>query len=205
MFVGSARADIPAIELFIEAGPSASFTGTRGWEFGRLGGPNDIWITQLGVYDGGGDGLANSHEVGLWRREDNLSGTLLASATVPAGTDSPLMGGYRWVPIIPVRIPYALDFYMVGAHYVDGDADLLFTPIPVRFAPQVGPLLANGSYSLGPDMTYPNISTIPPSEGQLGERFFQANFQYVLVPEPATWLLLSPAALFFLVRRRIHA
>src|SRR5437899_2348930 len=43
-----------------------SFTGTRGWGFSHDGGNAYIAITALGVFDSGGDGLVNSHQIGLW-------------------------------------------------------------------------------------------------------------------------------------------
>ena len=61
-----------------------SFTGTKGWGLiqGSTFHSDDILITQLGVFDDGGDGLVNSHAVGLWTAD----GALLASTIVPAGT-----------------------------------------------------------------------------------------------------------------------
>src|SRR5439155_1220605 len=92
LLVIAIHADTPAFTLgSVSINPPSSFTGNRGWQFERAGSPNDILITQLGVFDSGGDGLINPHEVGLWRiGDDNISSTLLASATVPAGTDAPL-------------------------------------------------------------------------------------------------------------------
>ncbi len=44
-------------------------------------------VNYLGYYDQNGLGLANSHLITLW---DNSSQTIIASATVPAGTAAPL-------------------------------------------------------------------------------------------------------------------
>src|SRR5688572_21488169 len=72
--------------LIDHTGPSATHggtvEGTKGWWFSL---DSDISISHLGIFDGGGDGLAASHQVGLWLGTDpfvgNPSGTLLASAT----------------------------------------------------------------------------------------------------------------------------
>ena len=44
--------------------------------------------------------------------------------------------------------------------------------------------------------------TIPPCEGRIGEQFWEANLQYVIVPEASVWLLLPPALLCCLLRVR---
>jgi len=202
IFVSSACADTPAFVLeSVTSNPPSSFTGTRGWQFGLLP-TDDILITQLGVFDSGGDGLANPHEIGLWRDDPgHLTGTLLASATVPAGTDAPLIGGYRWVSISPVLIPHALASYVVGAQYSTGDADDTVTPHPSPFGPDIGAVPVNGRLAYASELTFPAAYTSPPSEGIPGERFFEPNLQYVVVPEPSVWFLL-PGSLFWIFLRR---
>src|SRR5436309_1918942 len=96
LLVTSAAADTPAFTLGTGSGAAPrSFDGTRGWQFGvHTFGPNTIAITQLGIFDSGGDGLLNPHQIGLWRIEGGGSQgalTLLASVTVPAGTGAPLV------------------------------------------------------------------------------------------------------------------
>jgi hypothetical protein len=195
----------------VSTDPPSSFTGSRGWRFGRLGvgNTNDILITQLGVFDSGGDGLINPHQIGLWRRDDNLSGTLLVSATVPAGTDAALIGGYRWVSIPPVAIPYANGSFFVAAQYSAGDPDNLVTPFPFdaqggpHFAPEIGPVFEfGGRYGLGPDLPYPGSVTHGSCLECPGEMFWQPNFQYTVAPEPSVLLLVCPAALYLLLRCR---
>src|SRR6266850_5379498 len=97
LLVITTQADTPAFTLgVVSPNPPSSFTGTRGWQFERRGAGIDIFITQLGVFDSGGDGLINPHEIGLWRQEAGGSSTLFVSATVPAGTAASLIDGYRW-------------------------------------------------------------------------------------------------------------
>lgn len=203
-FTTSTQADTPAFVFAGDVGPTpSSFTGTRGWGFVRGGTTNDILVTQLGVFDSGGDGLVNAHAVGLWRdNPGSLTGTLLASATAPAGTNAPLIGGYRWVSIPPVLIPYAFARYVIGAQFSAGDADALVAPLPSGLAPDIGPALtSNGRLADGLDLRYPWGSSIPPMEGQVGEQFFTPNLQYVIVPEPALPLLLVPGLVCLFLRR----
>ena len=204
--VAHVRADTPALVFANQFGnPPSSFTGTRGWEFVHHGGTtNDLLITQLGVFDSGGDGLVNAHAVGLWREDPgHLTGTLLASAIVSAGTDAPLINGYRWVSISPVVIPYALTGYIVGAQFSAGDADALLAPRPSGLVPDISPLLAaNGRLAFGSDLVYPFGYSIPSGEGQLGEQFFTPSFQYVIAPEPSVPLLLTPGLVWLFLRQR---
>lgn len=81
---------------------------TVGWQFTVGGTP--LQVTQLGLFDSGSDGLLASHQVGIW----NSSGTLLSSATVKAGTASPLTAGYRYEPVTPFTLP-ANGTYQIGA------------------------------------------------------------------------------------------
>ncbi len=197
----SAQADTPAFVLgSVSANPPSSFTGTRGWEFAPR---RDILITQLGVFDSGGDGLISPHEIGLWRRDPGgFTGTLLASVTVPAGTDTSLIGGYRWVSISPVVIRFGSGFYTVGAQYSTGDADDMVTPYPAPFAPDIGLVQANGKVALGSELAFPFAYWGGPCEGCPAERFFEPNFQYTVVPEPSVWFLLPPALGLLLLRHR---
>ena len=199
-----ARADTPAFVLgsVLNNAPS-TFIGTKGWQFGGGGIDSDILITQLGVFDSGGDGLVNSHQVGLWR-DGNVSGSLLASATVPAGTEAPLIGGYRWVEISPVRVhPYSLPTFVVAAQYSAGDADDLVTPKPQVSQSffDVHPETFAGRASIGSDLPFPGFPRSP-CEGCAGELFWEPNFQFEIVPEPSVWLLFLPALGYLFIRHR---
>ncbi|MBP6815881.1 MAG: PEP-CTERM sorting domain-containing protein [Burkholderiaceae bacterium] len=88
---------------------------TRGYGFTVTG--SNLVAAQLGVWDEGGDGLAESHQVGLW----NSTGTLLASVTVGSGTSAALVDGFRYVDIVDV--PLAVGSYTVGAFFIGGSQD----------------------------------------------------------------------------------
>ena len=205
LFIVSTHADTPVLGFANQFNnPPSSFTGTRGWGFVRGGPTNDLLITQLGVFDSGGEGLVNAHAVGLWRdNPGSFTGTLLASATVPAGTDAPLIDGYRWVSISPVVIPYAFARYVIGAQFSAGDADALVAPFPSWIGRDIGPAFtSNGRLEVGSELAYPSTGSIPPGEGQVGEQFFTPNLQYVIVPEPSIPLLLAPGLFWLLLRQR---
>ena len=202
LLVPSSKADTSAfVPHIVGNGTQVNFEGTVGL---GLGPRHDIIVTRLGIFDYGGDGLVNSHEVGLWLRDPGSdTGSLLASVTIPAGTTADFIDGYRWMSIPPVSMPVGLAAYTVGAHYSAGDADAVGVVVIGQEAPDIGFVFENGRLAFGPDLAFPNIYTSSP-EGQLGPRFWEANFQYRVVPEPATWLLLALGLpVLFLCRRRI--
>jgi hypothetical protein len=210
LLLKSARADTPA---FTSGGSTPvqppSFTGTKGWSFYNYNQAGSIWITQLGVFDSGADGLVNAHQVGLW----GADGTLLASATVPVGVAATLFDGYRYVPIPPVAIPRATSVfhphsaYVIAAQYSTDDADDRQTPVAAGLDPGIGPWTGDvgsiGRFGYGSNLPFPNMHTPPPSEGSVGPPFWEPNFQFT-IPEPSPWLLVSPA-LFLVLRRRRQA
>jgi hypothetical protein len=184
-------------------GPSTSFAGTRGWGFSSFARTNNIAITQLGVYDHGGDGLANAHRIGLWL----TNGTLLASSTVPAGTTGTLIDGYRYVPIDPVVLALKFPFsVIIAAQYTAGDVDDLVSPSPVWNWSVMYPMAtlfpSYGWYGLGSDFPFPSQQTQPASEGTVGRGFWEVNFRYVVVPEPSSVALLSGGLLLFVALKR---
>ena len=180
--------------------PPPNFTGSRGWAFGRA--PSEtqsILVTQLGVFDEGGDGLVNSHQVGFW----SFDGTLLASATVPAGTTAPLLDGYRYVPISPVLLPAGVDSaYLVAAQYSVDDADDMLTPVGSFLNLPITTPYAFGLYGLGPDLPFPNRASTPPRPDVLGPVLWEPNFRFQIVPEPAVALLLLPGLFLLFLRQR---
>lgn len=89
---------------------NTSFQGTVGWDF-EVTEPRTANF--LGVYDADADGLAIATEVGLWDRDTN---TLLASATVPAGTLGHLVGQFRYTPIPELSLLPGVT-YALGAQY----------------------------------------------------------------------------------------
>jgi hypothetical protein len=72
-----------------------------------------ITITELGVFDSGGDGLSSSSlTVQVFSTSDFT--TALASATIPSGTVASLMGGYRF-SMLGMPLDLGLGSYSVVA------------------------------------------------------------------------------------------
>jgi hypothetical protein len=77
-------------------------------------------VTHLAWNDTGRDGLSHSHQVGIWKDTTGMTqwpyingGTLIASATIPAGTAAELSGPWRRVPITPITL-------QVGGYSIGG-------------------------------------------------------------------------------------
>jgi hypothetical protein len=114
------------------ATPAISFTGgtpttdfpsrTLGYNF--FTGSNPYTIETMGIWDQGDNGLAESHEVGIW----NAAGTsLLATAIIPAGTAANLVDGFRYVSITPVTLPANTEFLAGAFTGTAADAVIRFT------------------------------------------------------------------------------
>ena len=198
MFVHSVAADTPAFtpspDYLI---PPRNFTGTRGWAFSN-GGPVSVTITAVGVWDFGGDGLANSHEVGVWGN----SGDLLGSANVPAGTKAALTDGYRYVPISPVIIaPRARG--IIGAAYLVGDLDDQFQPWWQAYnGPIVEELFVTGRYGYGEGLPFPsNYETIT-CEVCAHPIYWEPNFKFEIIPEPQVSAFLGLGFVAWVLVRR---
>jgi hypothetical protein len=104
--------DTPAYVFGVGAGSSACGVGiVEGWEFHVN---SDIVVTGLGVFDSNarGPGLVGTHEVRLF----TSAGTVLAAATVPAGTAADFVGGSRFVPISAIALTTGSN-YVLGATY----------------------------------------------------------------------------------------
>ncbi len=149
---------------------------TLGWDFRTTG---SLQVDALGFFDDSLNGLADSHEVGLW----NSSGTLLASATVAAGTVDPLTAQFRYVNIAPVTLAAGQTYY-IGALFLDGNDNVVF--------PGTGGTVTTNPLIVYGQSTYADSSstlTDPTIEfGQNG--FFGPNFLLSAVPEPASWALM---------------
>lgn len=96
-----APAVVPAVSL--TGAYSYSYTGnyTVGWRFTT---DRALTLTDLGVFDLGGDGLAHSSEIVLW---DASTGDRVLGETLPATAAAPTTSieGFRYVAIEPVELP----------------------------------------------------------------------------------------------------
>jgi hypothetical protein len=154
---------------------------TIGWQFTLS---SSVTVTELGFFEATGS-LSDPHPVGIW----NSGGTLLGSATVPAGTPTMLLNGFDFVPVTPFTLGAGM--YTIGA-YGNGTSPDQFkfgltgsTTIP-------GLTIGNGvSSAFGPTtLTFPTMPVDGTKEGYFGPDFLVATST---VPEPSTCTLLSIA------------
>jgi Mg-chelatase subunit ChlD len=161
--------------------PSADTVG--GWEF-AIDAPMEVY--SLGIWDEGGDGLTNPHDVGLY----DLSGALLASTTMTTGTvvaSVESSGSWIFKNIPPVALPPGN--YAVAATYTLGDADV------VHFL--AAPTTSEGVTFVSNRLIPSSTLTFPADNSQnLDGGIFGPNLRV----RPATRVVpsLSPAALVFL-------
>jgi hypothetical protein len=169
--------------LFIGSNQSA----TTGWSF-QVGAQN-LQLEALGLFDLGGDGLDDSHPIGLW----NSSGSLLSQVDLPSGTGGTLVGNYRYAPVTPITLT-AGQIYYLGAYFgpvadlcttACGDAQLaLSTQV---YAPGITYLASRQTQSVGGagSLAFPNL------DATVGEGIFGPNALFTAaepepVPEPAS-------------------
>ena len=189
-------------------------TGTQNPFVGTVGGiflttysyyPQVNW---LGYYDQNGDGLANSHLVTLW---DNSTQTIVASATVPAGTAAPLINGYRWVQLpSTLSLSYG-SYYVIGAQTdgVDLWGDFITNDggaNQITWNPQYLQLGSGWEFTRAGRYDYPgNYPAEPPNQSGTDAIYPVANLGYnLIVPEPVSFTLIGlGAVLFGFLRNRI--
>lgn len=187
-----AQGQTPGVEF---AAPGSSFNGdngpwTLGWEF-RVNSP--INVTHLGYYDHDGNGLGQSHDVGLW----DINGNLLASLTVPAGTAAPLTGHFRYVQLgTPVALVANQSYRIGGVSGGQGGGDFYtFNTTGFTVIPEI---TFTGDRWIGG-----NVLTFPTQTSGVANGFFGANFMHGEIPAPGALALLGLAGV--VSRRRRHA
>lgn len=168
---------------------------TFGWRFTPT---KDIEVSELGYFDsssfagGSGAGLSQSHEVGIFRVSDLA---LLASVDVPAGTNAPLDGNFRFQPLAaPLWLTNGMTYVMAGfALSASPDQacaatnwtmapEIIYanspTPTPANSTSGTSQYLVSAHGNPPAVLTYPGIA-----QGQLLP-VFAANFKYTSVVTP---------------------
>jgi hypothetical protein len=152
----------------------------------------ELWVTHLGVYDSGGDGLEKKHDVGLWHAD----GSEIATATVDNHLGSALDGHFRYVEVdSPVKLEGGFT-YVVGAYWQKNKDPFAYNP--------EGLMINENLWYLDDAMVQSNLFQFPknsfePLPGYSDiTGWFGANLKVLLpgtelspVPEPGTVLLLG--------------
>lgn len=154
-----------------------------------------IDVTALGVGDTGSDGLAISHDVGIYRESDQ---TLLASLTVPSGTSGTLLSGFRY-SLLGSSVQLSPDRYVIvmTMPVFNGDTQSIGNTT-VGTAAEIS--YVTSAFDGGATLHFPS----PTFNGSFAEGMFGPNFLFeaAAVPEPASLLLIGSGVVGLLVRRR---
>jgi hypothetical protein len=199
-------ASLAANAVTMGLGPAQGDYGWSGESVGnRFTVNQDIWVTHLGVWDEGQDGLANSYRVVVF---DSV-GASLASADVASGTAAPLTNGTRWAPLAtPLQLAAGSEYTVVT--YRPNFADLFqwVDAANVTVAPEIN--LLDDMYDAG--NAGDGITPIFPTNGEGRDGIFGPNMQFALqnplagIPTLGEWglivlsLLLAGAAAWHLRR-----
>ena len=162
-----------------------------------------LTISALGFYDDGGDGLAASHDIGVF---DSV-GNLVVSTTLQAGAGGTLFGNFRYVSIVPSMLDGNQQFTIAATSggladpwaYGFLDSTLSgFSNDPAITIGEDGAVYIYSSALQYPTAHY-NYSLYA------GPNFMIDHDQQVVTPEPAAAVLLAPAlGILLLLRRRVH-
>jgi hypothetical protein len=148
-----------------------------------------VQINQLGYWDEGNDGLAVAHDVGVYHFSAGVI-TLLAKATIPAGTGALLENGYRWASIPTLTLTdttQGADYYQLIASQGPGP-DIWYDGGVVAVTPSIGTVTGNGFYTAAPMGPVGSTATFG-----VFSAFGGPNMGFA-IPEPSSVVLLTLGA-----------
>lgn len=183
---------VPALTSF-SGGFDSQFTpdSVVGWQFTAN---SDISVTALGAYDFGGDGISDSHDIGIFRVSDQA---LVTSTTLVAGTSGLLDGDFRYVSLASA-IDLAIGDYVIlmTVSEISNDPQRIFVS-SFATAPEI--TWVQSANGVGSTLAYPPASDFGGFNGVFGPNF---QFDAISVPEPSTLALLGIAGLAAAWRRK---
>jgi len=184
-------ADTPALG-FSSTNGSFLDGGSRmiGWQFTV---PQAVPVTALGWFDLGQDGLARSHQIGIW---NSATQALVATTTVAAGTSAPLEGFFRYATLdAPVLLQSGVSYRIAGLDVGSGGDAHVWAPVLSGYSAHVNGFVVDGHITLGATGTaigttsgefqYPNAQINDSRTALMGP-----NLMLAPVPEPESWALL---------------
>jgi hypothetical protein len=120
---------------------------TLGWSFTLS---KSYIVDALGLFDSGGDGFVDSHDIGLW----DSTGNLLVSVTGVTGDTHPFVGGFRYVSLSS-GLSLAPGEYYVGATYLSGSDPNVFPGEVTTIAPLAGVTFGANRFASGSSLIFP--------------------------------------------------
>lgn len=145
---------VPAI-TFTSATTGSSGAWSLGFRFNVL---SQVYVTDLGFFDYGQDGLTEAHEIGVW----DPFGVLLGSASIAAGGGT-LDGWFRYVSVDPFALAIG-EGYRIGA--TTGSEYYAYGATAITTDPAI--VYTGGAYAASSSLVYPQYDARAYAAGYFG-------------------------------------